>query len=105
MARPRRRRLRSVEMKAVIYRPNRRESHGSWRPCSLTDLRGPIFPEEYDQLQVLDAENIEHAFDQYDSKLGDVVFFGEGDDKMLAYVAGPFGYEMVKFVKEWRSPE
>ena len=91
-------------MKAVIYRLNQLEGHGSWRPRSLVDMGGAIFPDEYHELLVLDAESITHAFDQYPSKLGDVVFLGEGEE-LEAYVAAPFGWELVKFGREWKSPE
>jgi hypothetical protein len=68
-------------------------------------MRGPIFPDEYYEfLVLLDAQSIADAFEQYLSKLGDIVFMGEGEE-MLAYVAAPFGWEMVKFGREWRSPE
>ncbi len=90
-------------MKAVVYRPNQLERHGSWRPRSLVDMRGPVFPTEYHKALVLDAESISDAFDQYPSRLGDVVFLGEGD-ALEAYVAAPFGWELVKFGAEWKSP-
>ena len=92
-------------MKAVIYRLNQLKGHKSWRPRSLVDMRGAIFPEEYHEfLVLLDAQSIAHAFDQYLSMLGDVVLLGEGDE-LLAYVAGTFGWELVKFGREWRSPD
>ena len=90
-------------MKAVIYRPIQLEGHKSWRPRSLVDMRGPFFPEEYYEfLVLLDVQNIAHASDLYLSMLGDVVFLGEGDE-LPAYIAAPFGWEMVKFGREWRS--
>ncbi len=91
-------------MKAVIYRLTQLEGHKSWRPRSLVDMRGAVFPNEYHELLVLNAENIEHVFNQYQSKLGDVIFLGERDE-LLAYVAAPYGWELVKFGREWRSPE
>ena len=51
----------------------------------------------------LEATNITDTDDLYDVKLGDVIVIGEGDD-MIAHVAAPFGWEMVKFEAEWRSP-
>jgi hypothetical protein len=53
---------------------------------------------------VLDADGIDRVIDQYASELGDVVFLGEGEE-LEVYVAAPFGWEMVKFGREWRSPE
>lgn len=91
-------------MKAVVYRLNQPEGHRSWRPRSLVDMRGAFFPEQYHELLVLDAESIGHAHDQYESKLGDVIFLGEGDD-IEAHVAGPLGWELVKFGRAWRSPD
>lgn len=91
-------------MRAVVYRHDKLEGHGSWRPRSLTDMRGARFPDEYHVFCALDAESIAHAFDQYESELGDVIVLGEGDDKD-AFVAAPFGWESVKFGQEWRSPE
>jgi hypothetical protein len=88
-------------MKAVVYRPNR--LHGSWRPRSLADERGPRFPDEYREILILDADSIDSVFDQYTSTLGDVIFLGVGDG-LIAYVAAPFGWELVKFGPEWRSP-
>jgi len=90
-------------MKAVVYRPNQLRGHGSWRPRSLVDMRGAVFPDEYHEFLVLDSESITRLDDQYPSKLGDVVFLGEGED-LEAYVAAPFGWEIVKFGPEWRSP-
>lgn len=92
---------RSKAVKATIHRPC--HLHGSWRPRSLTDIRGPVFPDEYQEFLSLDAESIDHVLDQYSSKLGDVVFLGEGDE-LQAYVAAPNGSELVKFGQEWRSP-
>lgn len=91
-------------MKVTIYRPNCLAGHGSWRPRRLVDERGPTFPDEYRELLVLEAESIDHAVGQYSSELGDVLLMGEGDE-LLAYVVGPFGYELVKFGSEWRSPD
>ena len=91
-------------MRAVVYRLNQLEGHGSWRPRSLVDLRGAIFPDEYHQLLTMEADDAAHAFDQYASELGDVVFWGEGEE-LEAYVAAPFGWEIVKFGREWRSPQ
>lgn len=91
-------------MKAVVYRWNRSEGHKSWRPRSLTDMRGAVFPDDYQQLLTLDVDSVEHAIDLYSSKLGDIIFLGEGES-LMAYVAAPFGYELVKFGHEWRSPE
>lgn len=91
-------------MKAVVYRPNQLDRRGSWRPRSLVDMRGAIFPDEYHEILVFDTESITHAFDQYPSELGDVIFLGEGEE-LEAYVAAPFGWEVVKFGREWRSPE
>jgi hypothetical protein len=89
-------------VKAKVYRPN--QLHGSWRPCSLVDRRGPRFPDEYGEILVLEAVDIDDVFDQYASELGDVVFLGEGED-LIAYVAAPFGWELAKFGHEWKSPE
>jgi len=91
-------------MKAIVYRLNRTEGLASWRPRSLVDMRGPVFPDEYHEILTLEADNIYHALDQYPNTLGDVIFFGEGDE-MMSYVAAPYGWEMVKFGKEWRSPD
>jgi hypothetical protein len=66
-------------------------------------MRGPVFPDEYQEFLTLDAESIDHAIDQYSSRLGDVLFLGEGDE-LLAYVLGVFNWELVKFGQEWRSP-
>jgi hypothetical protein len=66
-------------------------------------MRGPVFPEEYQEFLALDAETVDHAIDQYSSRTGDVLFLGEGDE-LVAYVIGPFNWELVKFGKEWRSP-
>lgn len=90
-------------MKAVIYRPKQLEGHKSWRPRSLTDMRGPVFPDEYLELLVLDANSVNHAEEQYSSQLGDIVFLG-GAEEEVAYVAAPFGWELVKFGQNWRSP-
>jgi hypothetical protein len=90
-------------MKAVIYRLNNAAGHGSWRPRSLVDARGAFFPDEYHELLALDSESVASVFDQYPSQLGDVVFFGEGD-VLEAFVAAPFGWEIVKFGREWKSP-
>jgi hypothetical protein len=81
------------------------------------DRRGPRFPDEYRDILVLEAENIDlpeqygriqtesiaGLFDHYSPQTGDIVFFGEGEE-LAAYVAGPFGWEIVKFGEEWRSP-
>jgi hypothetical protein len=67
-------------------------------------MRGPRFPGEYHELLVLDATDIAHVFAQYPSSLGDVIFLGEGDG-FVVFVAAPFGWEMVKFGCEWKSPE
>jgi len=91
-------------MKAVVYRFDTSEAHGSWRPRSLTDLRGARFPDEYHEHLVLDAESIADVFDQYESKLGDVIVMCDGDQREVV-VAAPFGWETVKFGREWRSPE
>jgi hypothetical protein len=91
-------------MKAIIYRLKKLEGHASWRPRSLTDMRGPAFPDEYQVVLALDADSIDHTLDQYSSQLGDVIFLGEGDDPTV-YVAAPFGRELVKFGREWRSPQ
>ena len=102
-------------MKAVVYRPN--HPKGSWRPRSLVDDRGPRFPDEYREIlaveiQAIDlrnqfermcAEDVRELFDRYAPVTGDVVFLGEGDD-MAAYVVAPFGWEIVKFGAEWKSP-
>lgn len=90
-------------MKAIIYRPNKTEGHASWRPKSLTDMRGPVFPDEYHELLTVDAESVDHAIGKYSSRTGDVLFLGEGDE-LIAYVIGPLNWEMVKFGREWRSP-
>jgi hypothetical protein len=37
--------------------------------------------------------------------LGDVIFLGDNEEERLAYVAAPYGWEMVKFGQEWKSPE
>ncbi len=89
-------------MKAVVYRPIHR--NGSWRPRSLVDMRGPRFPEEYEEILVLEAGSVEKACDQYPTRTGDVVFMGEGDD-LDAYVISPYGWEIVRFGREWRSHE
>jgi hypothetical protein len=91
-------------MKAVVYRLKTLEGHASWRLRSLTDMRGPAFPDDYQDLLTLDAGSVDHALDQYPSRLGDIIFLGEDDD-LMAYVAAPFGWEMVKFGREWRSPQ
>ncbi|HEV3084210.1 MAG TPA: hypothetical protein VGY66_30890 [Gemmataceae bacterium] len=102
-------------MKAVVYRPN--QLHGSWRPCSLVDKRGPRFPAEYQEILAVEvesvdlasrfesilAENIGGLFDSYTPETGDVIFLGEGDD-LEAYVVAPLGWELVKFGAEWKSP-
>ena len=75
-------------MKATVYRPHQLEGHGSWRPLCLTDDRGPVFPDEYEVLAVLDADGLEHARGQYASELGDVILLGEGEDT-VGYAAGP----------------
>jgi hypothetical protein len=107
--------VRPMAMRAVVYRPNHLK--GSWRPCSLVDRRGPRFPDEYleilavevqsidlfSQFERMRAEDIGGLFDRYTPETGDVVFLGEGDD-MVAYVAAPFGWELVKFGAEWKSP-
>jgi len=67
-------------------------------------MRGPAFPDEYEVVLTLDADSLDHALDQYPSQLADVVFLGEGDD-LMAYAIGPFNCEVVKFGREWRSPE
>ena len=90
-------------MKAAVYRLNRLEGHGSWRPRSLVDMRGDVYPDEYHELLALDTQGLTHLDDEYPCKLGDIVFLGEGAD-MVAYVAAPFGWEMVKFGAEWKSP-
>jgi hypothetical protein len=92
-------------MRAVVYRLCQFEGHGSWRPRSLTDMRGARFPDAYHEWLVLDAESIDQVFEKYDSRLGDVIFLGDNEEEWLAYVAAPFGWEMVKFGKEWKSPE
>ena len=51
---------------------------------------------------ILLSGDVADASKQYESQLGDVVILGEGDD-IEAHVAGPFGWEMVKFGAEWRS--
>jgi hypothetical protein len=66
-------------------------------------MRGPVFPDEYQQVFMLEAKDIDHAIDQYSSSLGDVLFLGEGDE-LLAYVVGPFNGELVRFGQEWHSP-
>jgi hypothetical protein len=66
-------------------------------------MRGAVLPDDYSIILVLNAVSIDHALEQYESKLGDVVFLGEGEE-LMAYVAAPFGYEMVKVGREWRSP-
>ncbi len=66
-------------------------------------MRGAIFPDEYHGLLVLEGVSIAHIFEQYTSNLGDVIFLGEGE-KLEAYVAAPFGWEVVKFGREWKSP-
>ena len=91
-------------MRAVVFRRRRLDGDRSWRPRSLTDMRGARFPDEYNKLLVLDAEDITEVFDGYPSKLGDVIIMGE-DDELQAFVAAPFGWESVKFGSEWRSPE
>ena len=88
-------------MKAVIYRPI--HLAGSWRPRSLVDMRGPRFPEEYQEIVTMDIQRVEDADDRYSMTTGDVVFMGEGDD-LIAYVCAPYGWELVKFGFEWKSP-
>jgi hypothetical protein len=82
-------------VRAVIHRPDKAGGHGSWRPCSLTDGRGPKFPEEYREVLTLEAKGVAHALEQYRSELGDVIVLGEGDESE-AFVAAPFGWEPVK---------
>lgn len=91
-------------MQCVIYRLNELEGHRSWRPRSLTDMRGPRFPEEYHEQLVIDAESLDGVLGQYESMLGDVVFLGD-DDETTVFAAGPLGWEAVKFGLAWRSPE
>jgi hypothetical protein len=91
-------------MNAVVYRRNNPEGHGSWRPRSLTDMRGARFPDEYHEHLVLAAESIADVFDQYESKLGDIIVLGDGDEREV-FAAAPFGWETVKFGREWRSPD
>lgn len=90
-------------MRALVFRLNELEKHQSWRPRSLTDMRGPRFPDEYHEHRLLDAKNIVSVLDQYDSELGDVILLGKGDD-LEAFVVAPFGWENVKFGNEWKSP-
>jgi hypothetical protein len=105
----------SSRMRAVVYRPN--HLHGSWRPCSLVDGRGPRFPEDYreilalevervaigSQFERINTESISELIDRYRPETGDVEFLGEGDD-MMAYACAPFGWEVVKFGAAWKSP-
>jgi hypothetical protein len=84
----------------------------------LVDYRGPIFPDEYRELLVtevedmdqvsqierIQAEDISGLFDKHMVQTGDIVFLGDGEE-LNAYVAGPMGWEIVKFGAEWRSPE
>jgi hypothetical protein len=56
-------------MKAQVYRPNQLGAHGSWQPRSLVDMRGPVFPDQYHALVVVDATEIAHVFDQYPSSV------------------------------------
>lgn len=86
-------------VKTIVYRLNQLEGHGSWRPRSLVDMRGAVFPDEYHRVLMLDADSITHVSDRYASELGDIVFLGEGEE-LEAYVAGPFGWEMVKFGRD-----
>jgi hypothetical protein len=66
-------------------------------------MRGAVFPDEYQELIEFQAENVVNALDLYPAKLGDVILLGEGEE-LDAYVVAPFGYEQVKFGREWRSP-
>ena len=88
----------------MVYRRNKPEGHGSWRPRSLTDMRGARFPDEYHEHLALDAGSIADVFDEYKSKLGDVIVMGDGDEREC-FVAAPFGWEAVKFGREWKSPD
>jgi hypothetical protein len=107
--------VRPIAMRAVVYRPNHFE--GSWRPCSLVDTRGPRFPDEYQEILAVEVQNIDlinpfekmraenddGLFDRYTPETGDLVFLADGDE-LAAYVAAPFGWELVKFGAEWKSP-
>jgi len=42
---------------------------------------------------VLQAEDIDGVFDQYSSDTGDVIFLGEGEDR-IAYAVGPLGWSL-----------
>jgi hypothetical protein len=66
-------------MKAVVYRWNRSEGHKSWRPRSLTDIRGADFPDDYHEVHILEADSVDQALDLYSSRLGDIIFLGEGE--------------------------
>jgi hypothetical protein len=88
-------------MKAVVFRPI--VKRGSWRPRSIGDMRGPWFPEEYRELMTLSADSVEHACEQFATILGDVIFLGSGIN-LVVYATAPFGWEMVKFGRQWRSP-
>ncbi len=91
-------------MKAVVYRPV--ELHGSWRPRSLGDMRGPRFPEAYSELVTLDIgeDVLEEASEQYDSALGDVILLFDEDGIANAFAAGPYNWERIAFGSEWKSP-
>ena len=91
-------------MNAIVYRMKSRKDQKSWRPRSLVDMRGPRFPEEYQEIASRDVESIKSFLDDPSMQLGDLIFFGEGED-MEAYVIAPFGSELVKFGREWKSPE
>jgi hypothetical protein len=67
-------------------------------------MRGARFPDEYHELLALFADCIDQVFDQYESKLGDVIVWGNGDEREI-FVAAPFGWERVKFGRECRSPD
>ena len=102
-------------MRAVVYRP--KSLKRSWRPRSVLDTRGAEFPDEYHEILAIEvpsidpfshserlrAEDIPGLFDLYKPETGDIVFLGERDD-LAAYVAAPFGWELVKFGAEWKSP-
>jgi hypothetical protein len=76
-------------VKAKVYRAEKQ--HGSWRPRSLIDRRGPLFPDDYRYALTIEAEP-KSLDGSYESLLGDVVVFTEED----IYVAAPFGWERVK---------
>jgi hypothetical protein len=67
-------------------------------------MRGARFPVDYYEFLILEGESLAGVFGQYDSKLGDVIVMGDGDEREV-FAAGPCGWEALKFGREWRSPD